>query len=166
MANSGDTARILAMQGDVRQLRDRFDTLEDQVSGIAEAIEELGARQKQSKPAPAHWPAMGEEGAERWTELLTWLRDVLAARYPADARRLTPCWEQHPATVDALTSLWLTWQASYLNRAADARDAADWQARWRRDLIEVATSGLSECRGAEQHRPAVALSADLLRSFA
>jgi hypothetical protein len=159
----GALGKYLALQADVRELREQFTGLEGQVGEVAGLIEGLAEDRKQSKPAPAWWPA---ERAERWSEFLCWLRDVLAARYPADARRLTPCWADHPATVDALTALWLTWQAAYLNRAADARDAAQWQATWRRDLIEVAVGSLNECRGAGEHRELVALPARLLESFA
>jgi hypothetical protein len=105
------------------------------------------------------------EHEKRWGEFLSWLRDVLARRYPADAATLAECWRKHPAAVDALTAAWLTWQAAYLNRAAEPRDAATWQVQWRPQLVALAAAELSRCRHAREHKALATVPGEVLSSF-
>lgn len=113
--------------------------------------------------SPIWWPALSDEDyAAARRELRGWLRDVLAARYPSDAQKLTPCWEDHPVVVDLLTAAWVTWAAGLLARSADARDAAEWHLRWRPGLIAAAEEELNKCRRGHQE---VQVDEDLLASF-
>jgi hypothetical protein len=114
--------------------------------------------------SPIWWPALSDEDwATARRELRGWLRDVLAARYPRDAQKLTKCWEDHPLAVDLLTALWVTWAAGLLARSADARDAAEWHLRWRPDLIEAIEEELNNCR--RGHQEVQVDDEDLLASF-
>lgn len=166
-------ARVEAVEAE-NGLSERVEDLAGRVEAIDEALDDLGRRQKAAKPAPAWWPGLPDDDqdelAQRWGDFTAWLRDVLAVRYIEDARKLSWCWSRHPVAVDALTSLWLTWQAAYLDPSADARDAADWQTRWRRDLIEIAAEELGDCRmkstgGQRIHVERDDLSGDLLASL-
>lgn len=165
MANSGDTTLRLVVDDLVRQVRE-LSGVRGEVQGLAAVIEGLAAQQKVAKPAPAWWPGMDDqEHGKRWGEFLTWLRDVLAQRYPADAASLSGCWRKHPAAVDALTAAWLTWQAAYLNRAAEPRDAATWQVQWRPQLVALAAADLSRCRNAGEHKALPTVAPAVLASF-
>lgn len=168
MPGSADPARLFVVEKGLRELAERVEPLEEsrgEVQALAQRIEEIVAAQKVSKPAPVWWPALSpEEHAERWPLFLAWLRDVAAARYPADIAGLRRCWADHPAAVDALTKAWLTWQAAELNRAAEPREAATWQVQWRPQLFGLATVELSRC-SAETHVPPPVLATEVLTSF-
>lgn len=147
----GELGKLMALQARVRALEENLEGVQDlraTVQELAGGLEELATRQRQAKPAPAWWPTMaGDEHAERWPALVAWVRDVLAVRYPRETgRAVTPCWADHPTAVDALTAAWLTWQASYLNRAAEPRDAATWQAVTLPEMLQRASDELSGCR--------------------
>lgn len=54
---------------------------------------------------PIHLPSLDdEERAELLAELRPWV-EQLRARFALDARSLPPCWERHPAIVEAVTAL-------------------------------------------------------------
>ena len=147
----GDLGKLMALQARVRALEENLEGVQDiraTVQELAGGLEELASRQRQAKPAPAWWPTMaGDEHAERWPAFIAWVRDVLAVRYPRETgRAVTPCWADHPAAVDALTAAWLTWQASYLNRGAEPRDAATWQAVTLPEMLERVGKEVSGCR--------------------
>ncbi|MCU1498238.1 MAG: hypothetical protein JWM47_2191 [Acidimicrobiales bacterium] len=148
--------------------------LSEQFAALHEQFEELtglvaAAQGDDDSPdgpriSPIWWPALSDEDfATLRRELRGWLRDVLAARYPRDAQRLTRCWEDHPVAVDLLTTLWVTWAAGLLARSADARDAAEWHLKWRPELIEAASEELDNCR--RGHRAPLELDPDLVASF-
>ncbi len=177
--NSRDLVERLALKAQVADLEtrlsailDRLTSVEGGTEAIGQALDDLAARQKQAKPAPAWWPTMGpSEHDPRWSELLAWLRDVVADRYPHEVRQLTACWQRHPVAVDAITAAWLTWQAAYLNPAADTRDAAQWTLQWRTQLFAVATADVADCAASgalsdpQQHDEPVGLAPALLATF-
>lgn len=136
----------------------------EQLTGLVGAAVDQDTGPDGPRVTPIWWPALSDdESATAARELRGWLRDVLAARYPRDAAKLTPCWARHPQAVDLLTALWVTWAAGLLARGADARDAAEWHVRWRVDLIDAVRSELSNC--AKGHQPPAALPSTLLASF-
>lgn len=153
--------------GDPNELREQvaalagqFEELTALIGATTEADESPGG----ARVAPIWWPALSDEDyATAARELRGWLRDVLAARYPRDAAKLTICWAKHPVAVDLLTALWVTWAAGLLARSADARDAAEWHLRWRPDLIAAVEDELENCISG--HEPALPLPAKLLASF-
>lgn len=161
----GALAKALVALKEVRELREAVEYIEEQTSGLAWTIEQLAEDRKETKPAPIWWPALPpEEVADRWPALLAWLRDVLAARYPSDVHRaIAPCWGDHPAAVDALTKAWLTWQSAELNRAADTDAAAEWQLKWRPQLLALVAAELEGCH--DECRGLTPVSDDVLRSF-
>jgi hypothetical protein len=75
------------------------------------------------------WREVGPRGAEALSRELTgWVRWI-RHRYPL-ARRVPPCWSEHPEIVEELTALWLAWQAAYTEPDASLTAAADWHDRW------------------------------------
>lgn len=162
----GTLAKLIVVQGDLESLKSRVEDLSGQVGAVAEAFDALDARERATKPAPIWWDLLTEaELAEARPALLAWLRDVVAATYPEDIRGLAPCWEHHPDVRQYLTAAWRLWQAAYLNRSGDSRDDADFQARWRPDLFQLAVEAATSCRDRGRHEPPEPLDDDLLASF-
>lgn len=151
----GDRARRLLEQAreqerrDRQALVDRVDALERRVDaggggGTSEAVvQELrsladrldaleGAARHKPAAAPFHWEHIDDpdERARLWSELETWLDEVLIARYPAYARGVRECWAKHPAAVDLLKDAWLAWLGSY---DPGARLLDPWA--WQRDVL-------------------------------
>ncbi len=188
---AGDLSRVLSQLGELTTRLERIERaqadaagpqdappvveeLREQVAALAGQFEELtqliGATSDPDEPgkariSPIWWPALSDEDyADAMRELRGWLRDVLAARYPHDAAKLTKCWAKHPLAVDLLTAAWVTWAAGLLAQSADARDAAEWHLRWRPDLLDAARAELAGC--AKGHQPPIPLDPDVLASFA
>lgn len=158
-------ARVEAVEAQ-NGLSERVEGLAGQVEAIVEAVQDLEGRQKAVKPPPIWWDLLDEaEIAEARPEFLAWLRDVLAVAYPEAVRELARCWEDHPAARQALTAAWRTWTAAYRNPAADSRDDADWQVRWRFDLVKLAVDATAECRENGHHEAPQELPLGLLTSF-
>lgn len=100
---------------------------------------------------PVHLPSVA--GAERdrvLDNLRVWVA-ALAERYAISPRALPPCWEKHPAMVEALLSLRDHERGSYA-ADADPRAAVDWIRAYQHihDFL-TATASLTQCSMTE-HR--------------
>ncbi|WP_434740758.1 hypothetical protein [Micromonospora sp. SH-82] len=100
------------------ELADLIDTLRATVHRLAESHVALTER-VDTFAAPTAWtPARhcwreldGDAARELWEWLTTWLR-WLADRYGL-AQDLGPCWPAHPALVEELTALCVSWHHAY-----------------------------------------------------
>ena len=182
MATSGDLSGVLRDLATVRQRTERLDRrvealegLPGQLQALAEALGE-GADAPDDPPGdpagaedvpdgPIWWPALDDETyARRLGQLRDWLAHVAAACYPRELLfDLAPCWARHPGALDALTLAWLTWAHAY--RLVDPTHAADWQLRWRPELMRAAVEEVALCRTKGAHQSPQALDPALLRSF-
>ena len=117
----------------ISQLRRDLDALAheatDTVAGLLARLEDLEAQTTTPGRTPTSWcwRSIGANGAdELWhllTDWVTWIR----GRHPL-ARKIPPCWSDHPELVEELTALWLAWQHAYEDRDAPLT-AADWHDR-------------------------------------
>src|SRR4051812_43287747 len=150
----------------ISQLRQDFDRL---ASEVTDSIVDLQARLDSQEEAAASgtgvgvgstgvmawcWRYLGPEGSDAlWTELTSWV-DWIRHRYPL-ARRIPPCWAQHPELVEELTALWLAWHASYTERDAPLTGAIDWHDRWLPGLLHRLEHGpfALDCNDHHHERP-------------
>lgn len=101
---------------------------------------------------PFSWHEMSvSEHAEAMAALRRWIETDLRARFPADADLLvprdgfTPCWEQHPAAVEAVTVAWQTHMAAWAP-GAEPTARASWLGTWRTQLRDQLRTELAYCR--------------------
>ena len=80
-------------------------------------------------PAAWSWRDLGPGASEQLRDELSLWVGWLRSRYPL-ARKVPPCWPEHPELVEELTALWLAWQYAYEERDAPLTAAADWHDRW------------------------------------
>lgn len=113
------SARIEEVAGEVATVR----------RGVGELSEAIAALAVQAaRVRPIHWPDLQTvEHAERYGELLAWMREVFVERYAVEAEALTECWWRHPAAVDLLTATWQSWVMVYRNPASGTGAAVTWQ---------------------------------------
>ena len=106
------------------------------------------------------WRELGDQGSEElWNELTDWV-GWIRHRYPV-AKKVPPCWPEHPEVVEELTSLWLAWQGAYEQPDASLTAAAEWHDRWLPGLLHRLEHGphAVDCVGIHNPRPATAYGA-------
>lgn len=142
----------------ISQLRRDLDTLAheatDTVAGLLARLEDLETQTTTPgrAPTPWCWRSIGSNAAdELWrllTDWVTWIR----GRYPL-ARKIPPCWADHPELVEELTALWLAWQHAYEDRDAPLTAAVDWHDRWLPGVLYRLEHGTFALDCANEHRP-------------
>ena len=76
-------------------------------------------------PTPVRWPFLTDaEAAAEADRLQCWV-DWLVARYQLDARTVPPCWMQHGALVEELSSLRTAWLEAH-DPSSDGGAPLDW----------------------------------------
>lgn len=151
----------------ISQLRSDLDELAhgttDITADLLSRLETLDASDSKSSAArPWCWRDLGPKAAgELWcqlTEWATWLR----SRYPL-AKKIPPCWSEHPEIVEELTALWLAWQGAYADPNAPITAPAEWHDHWLPGLLHRLEHGplaidCSEAHHARSSRCYAALS--------
>lgn len=124
--------------------------LDDLQTGAANSPPALGTAQVQAWC----WKSLGPEGQKALlAELGDWV-GWLRRRYPL-ARKIPPCWPQHPELVEELTALWLAWQAAYTGPDPPLTGAADFHDRWLPGLLHRLEHGphATDCTAGHHPRP-------------
>jgi len=102
--------------------------------------------------APWSWRTLGDQATE---ELLTQLQGWVAwirHRYPL-AKKIPPCWSDHPEVVEELTALWLAWQAAYEQPDPSLTAAAEWHDRWLPGVLHRLDHGVLSLTCSAEHAP-------------
>lgn len=148
---------LLALVEEQQNLSERLDALSTAVDELGAAHTELAkeVHAKASRRRAPWWPLLSpEERAERWAQLVGWLRHTLLPRQPGFAVALEPghagrdataCWFRHPDVVDDLTVLYALWRAAYVEPSASALNAAEWLDRWVPTTRRRVTDALKGC---------------------
>jgi hypothetical protein len=134
------------------------DTAADLLSRLSE-VEETGG--SGTTPTAWCWRDLGPRAEEElWKELASWV-GWIRARYPL-ARKIPPCWAEHPEIVEELTALWLAWQYAYVERGAPLTAAADWHDRWLPGVLYRLEHGVHalDCTSEHKPRPATAYASE------
>lgn len=149
------------------QAQPRPDTALDQLSALAERLDQPGAEPL----APVSWPALtAEEAATVWAELADWIDRVLVGWYAITRAQLPDCWPLHRPVLLELTWLHSTYQEAHAP-GARATLAADWHTRWRPAVLAAITTSTgpapgalaSGCRPGHHHDPTGQLPDSLYR---
>jgi len=142
----------------ISQLRRDLDSLAheatDSVAGLVSRLEDVESRTVTVGRAPTAWcwRTIGQHGAEElWTQLTDWIAWI-RNRYPL-ARKIPPCWADHPELVEELTALWLAWQHAYEDLDAPLTAAADWHDRWLPGVLYRLEHGPFALDCSNEHRP-------------
>ena len=147
----------------ISQLRRDLDSLAheatDSVAGLVSRLEDVESRTVAAGRAPTSWcwRTIGHHGAEElWTQLTGWVAWI-RNRYPL-ARKIPPCWGDHPELVEELTALWLAWQHAYEDADAPLTAAADWHDRWLPGVLYRLEHGpfALDCSNEHRARPTTA----------
>jgi hypothetical protein len=127
--------QLLSQAQLISQLRHDLEALAheatDSVADLVSRLEDVEARSVSAGRAPTSWcwRTIGPHGAEElWRQLTDWV-DWIRTRYPL-ARKVPPCWADHPELVEELTALYVAWQHAYEDTDAPLTAAADWHDRW------------------------------------
>jgi hypothetical protein len=142
----------------ISRLRHDLDQLASEITDayadLLSRLETLHGQQaaRSATPSAWCWRTLGEQGSEElWTELkdwVTWIRH----RYPL-AKKIVPCWPEHPEVVEELTALWLAWQAAYEQPDPQLTAAADWHDRWLPGLLRRLEHGPHAVDCSDKHQP-------------
>lgn len=112
----------------------------------------LQLKHEQFAPIPVCWPMLADaERAARGQELADWVNWVVD-RYALDHRAIPPCWSQHGALLEELSSLRTAWLTAYSEDSggdAPLRWHAEFAAARQRLSDWVARTG---CRPGEHRR--------------
>lgn len=142
----------------ISRLRHDLDSLAheatDSVAGLISRLEDLESRSITAGRTPNSWcwRTIGPHGAEElWRQLTDWV-GWIRSRYPL-ARKIPPCWAEHPELVEELTALWLAWQHAYEDLDAPLTAAADWHDRWLPGVLYRLEHGAFALDCANEHRP-------------
>jgi hypothetical protein len=135
--------QLLSQAQEIARLKATLDKLAEETSEtVANLLSRVESVEDSTEPGSSKagpvmgwcWREIGPRGAEAlWQELTSWVRWI-RHRYPL-ARRIPPCWSDHPEIVEELTALWLAWQAAYTEPDASLTAAADWHDRWLPGLL-------------------------------
>jgi hypothetical protein len=141
----------------ISQLRRDLDELASGTTDIAadliSRLEELGDGGTTGTGVRSWcWRDLGPKAAEElWSQLTDWV-DWLRGRYPL-AKKIPPCWAEHPEIVEELTALWLAWQHAYAEADAPLTAAADWHDRWLPGLLHRLEHGPLALNCSAEHQP-------------
>lgn len=123
----------------ISQLRSDLDELAHGTTDIAADLmarfEDLGSNDRDSSaPRSWCWRDLGPKAAEElWAQLTEWI-DWLRSRYPL-AKKIPPCWPEHPEVIEELTALWLAWEHAYVDPNASLTAPAEWHDHWLPGLL-------------------------------
>jgi len=126
----------------------------DSLAGLVSRLEDVESRAVGAGRAPTSWcwRTIGPHGAEElWRQLTDWV-SWIRGRYPL-ARKIPPCWAEHPETVEELSALYLAWQHAYEDPDAALTAAADWHDRWLPGVLYRLEHGPFALDCANEHRP-------------
>lgn len=141
----------------ISQLRRDLDEL---ASGTTDIAADLLARLDEisdvdsAKSAPRSWcwRHLGPKAQrELWSQLTDWV-DWLRGRYPL-AKKIPPCWPEHPEIVEELIALWLAWQHAYADAGAPLTAAAEWHDHWLPGLLHRLEHGPHALNCSAGHEP-------------
>ncbi|MGR7000841.1 hypothetical protein ACU686_26780 [Yinghuangia aomiensis] len=128
-----------------------FGDIEDKIGELADRIGELEPPEGPAASAPWVWADMdGDQAAEAWEFLVTWLEEVLWPRHAESAVHLTACWFRHPDVVEELSVLCQTWLVAYRSKDATAVKAAEWLDRWLPGAMRRCSVWLAPCADTHQ----------------
>ncbi|MGR7000762.1 hypothetical protein ACU686_26380 [Yinghuangia aomiensis] len=128
----------------------RLEQLYSQVSRLGGAVAALNARHV-NRTRPWVWATMpSDQALECWAELLGWMREVFAPRFPTQFRVIRACWYQHPDVVEELSALHLAWSAAYEGPDASPVQALTWLHRWLPASEQRLDTALRQCDTAHQ----------------
>jgi hypothetical protein len=143
----------------ISQLRRDLDELAHGTTDVAADLlarfEDLeSADSRRGSPRSWCWRDLGPKAAEElWSQLTDWVR-WLRSRYPL-AKKVPPCWPEHPEVVEELTALWLAWQHAYVDPNAALTAPAEWHDHWLPGLLHRLEHGsfALNCSGKHAPRP-------------
>ncbi|UGQ14996.1 hypothetical protein LO772_16340 [Yinghuangia sp. ASG 101] len=116
-----------------------------EVRRLSGSVAALNTRHE-ARVRPWAWASMTPAEARKcWSELLSWMRQVLAVRFPAQFRVLRPCWYRHPDVVEGLGALYVAWVAAYAGPDASPARALEWLHRWLPGTVQEVTAALRQC---------------------
>ncbi|GAB3665529.1 hypothetical protein GCM10027596_31850 [Nocardioides korecus] len=135
-----------------RDLDETTNTVTDVAADVLSRVEDLETLNASGRlPSAWSWRNLGDVATKQlWQELTGWV-DWLRSRYPL-ARKVPPCWSEHPEVVEELTALWLAWQYAYEERDAPLTAASDWHDRWLPGVLHRLEHGPFAVDCSEQHR--------------
>ncbi|WP_460821631.1 hypothetical protein [Nocardioides ungokensis] len=142
----------------ISQIRQDIDALAheatDTVAGLIARLEDIESQSTTPGSAPTSWcwRSIGSNAADELWHLLTDWINWIRGRYPL-ARKIPPCWADHPELVEELTALWLAWQHAYEDRNAPLTAAADWHDRWLPGVLYRLEHGAFALDCANDHHP-------------
>lgn len=118
----------------ISQLRSDLDELAHSTTDIAAdllaRLEDVDSGDlKSTSPRSWSWRDLGPKAAEELRSQLTDWVGWLRSRYPL-AKKVPPCWHEHPEVVEELTALWLAWQGAYADANASLTAPAEWHDHW------------------------------------
>lgn len=151
----------------ISQLRQDLEELSHSTTDIAAdllaRLEDVGSgNSKSSTPRSWCWRDLGPKATEElWYQLTEWV-GWLRSRYPL-AKKIPPCWGEHPEIVEELTALWLAWQGAYVDPNASLTAAAKWHDHWLPGVLLRLQHGplALSCSVEHTSRPSSAYSTDL-----
>jgi hypothetical protein len=151
-------AKVIAqLRRDLDELTSELTDALASVLGRVEAVENSSPVGVGGSPTSWCWRGLGPAGREElWNQLSDWVRWI-RGRYPL-ARRIPPCWADHPEIVEELTALWLAWVQAYEDRDTPLTAAADWHDRWLPGVLYRLEHGAFalDCGTTHQPRPSTA----------
>jgi hypothetical protein len=142
----------------ISQIRHDLDQLASEITDayadLLSRFESLDPQRSARSATPTAWcwRTLGEQGAgELWSQLEDWVAWI-RHRYPL-AKKIPPCWPEHPEVVEELTALWLAWQAAYEQPDTQLTAAADWHDRWLPGFLHRLEHGTHAINCSETHHP-------------
>lgn len=154
-------ARQLVQQAEIiSRLRTDLDQLASEITDayadVLARFESLDSSPDSTSNSPTAWcwRSLGPGAQEElWAQLKDWV-SWLRHRYPL-AKKIPPCWPDHPELVEELTALWLAWHAAYEQRDASLTAAADWHDRWLPGVLHRLEHGIFavDCSQVHKARP-------------
>lgn len=164
------TRRVDALAGEVDNAHQNADQAHRVIVDVADRLTDLanqhtstgtGTGEADQPPQVPAWLTVtdADTAAAMLADLVDWLGRVFV-HYPGAADALGECWPWHPAVVEELHTLRLTWHAAHHGPTASARAAADWHDRYLPGTIRRLRTTLGDCSrtahqpGERAHRPA------------
>jgi Domain of unknown function (DUF4913) len=147
----------------ISQLRSDLNELTHGTTDIAAdllaRLEDVSTGDSTSATRSWCWRDLGPKAAdELWSQLSDWVA-WLRTRYPL-AKKVPPCWREHPEIVEELTALWLAWQGAYVDANAPLTGPAEWHDHWLPGLLRRLEHGpfVLNCSSEHSARPLSAYS--------
>lgn len=136
---------VLAELGRLRDQAAIPSALADEVTALAEAVQELTDTGGSGPPKPldlAHVPA--EEMQRVLGELVEWVRETLFRGWPWTQTRLRECWLLHPELVNAMLWIRTAYLTAYQHKDRRVHHAADFH-HWLEETMRLAAEHTKDC---------------------